>query len=157
MNKAKNYRKIRNNTENYYKKIGKIFCPVFNDVVYFNSEGFNHLMYKNKSVRPQKEQSIKFKLISIAKEIIERSHLFQEYDEGLVYVVRKKFKKKTNVKALSKYWGFVGIVNNIRVKTIIRQVANGNKHFWSVIPGWGHNHYRNTKFIKNYKGDLFED
>ena len=157
MKNIKNYQNIKNNTENYYKKIGKTFCPALESVVYFNSEGFNHLLYKNKSVRPQKEQTIKFKLLPIGKEIIEKSHLCQEYDEGLVEIVRKKFKKKVKIKSLAKYWGFVGIVKNCRVKIIIRQVGNSNKHFWSVIPGWGHNHYRNTKFIKNYKGDLFED
>lgn len=155
--KVPNYKAIRQNAENFYKKIGKIHCPALGDVVYFNSEGFNHLLYKNKSVRPQKEQAIKFKLVVIAKELVEKSHLYQEYDENLVKVVQKKFGKKTKGTLLAKYWGFVGVIRGCRAKAIVRQVGNGNKHFWSVILCWGNNQYRNTKIISNFRGNLVDD
>ncbi|OGK46106.1 hypothetical protein A3A93_06635 [Candidatus Roizmanbacteria bacterium RIFCSPLOWO2_01_FULL_38_12] len=35
-----------------------------------------------------------------------------------------------------RYFAFEAVVENRRIKVIIRQVGNGNKHFWSVIPAW---------------------
>lgn len=40
------YETIRTKAEEYYRKIGKIQSPIFNEGVSFNSEGFNHLIYK---------------------------------------------------------------------------------------------------------------
>jgi len=28
------------------------------------------------------------------------------------------------------------VINDRRIKVVIRQVGNGQKHFWSVIPAW---------------------
>gem|GEM_PF-3614112 len=49
------------------------------------------------------------------------------------------------------------IIRNTRVKVIIRQIGNGQKHFWSVIPAWQKCHYRETKFISNAYGNLEND
>jgi len=34
------------------------------------------------------------------------------------------------------FWTFEAVIDNRRIKVIIRQVGNGKKHFWSVIPTW---------------------
>ena len=28
------------------------------------------------------------------------------------------------------------MLENVRVKVIVKQVAGGEKHFWSIIPSW---------------------
>jgi len=33
-----------------------------------------------------------------------------------------------------RYWVFIAIMNGKTIKTIIRQVGAGKKHFWSVMP-----------------------
>jgi hypothetical protein len=157
MENIKNFNSIKKNADNFYKKIGKVYCPALSDLVYFNSKGFNHLMFKNKSQRTQKEQAIKFKSLAIGKEIISISTTYQEYDECLQEMQIKCFKKKINKTLLVKYWGLVAIIRNFRVKAIIRQVSNGKKHFWSVMPTWGYKHYRDMKLANNSKGNLFED
>ena len=158
MENIPNYYKIRENAENYYKKICKIQCPAFdNELIYFTSEGFNHLLYKKNVARTQKEQAVKLKLVAIAKEIIVKSTTYQEYDECLVEVTREKNGKKNRETILAKYWGIVAIVRTYRVKTIIRQLGNGNKHFWSVMPAWVGNQYRDAKFISNSKGNIGDD
>lgn len=49
-----------------------------------------------------------------------------------------------------KFWAFEGVIEGKRIKTIVRQVGHGHKHFWSVIPAW-----RKTKFGRlNAKGNL---
>ena len=158
MQDISNYKKIKENAENFYKKIGRINCPAFNsETVYFNSEGFNHLIYKKKSERSKNDQITKFKLLSIAKEIIFISTTFQEYDEGLAEITRKRFKKRVKETVAVRYWGLVAIVRNRKVKVIIRQIGNGQKHFFSVIPAWTINHYNNTKIISTAKGNLSFD
>jgi len=153
-----NYQKIREAAENFYKKIGCLNCPVFNNKkVYFNSEGFNHLVYKKSSERNKNDQIIKFKLLPIAKEIVGLATTYQEYDEGMFNITRKKFKKRTVESVRVKYWALVAIIRNYKVKVIIRQVGDGNKHFYSVIPAWTISYYHETKIISQAKGDLSSD
>lgn len=158
MQDISNHKKIKENANNFYKKIGRINCPAFNnEAVYFNSEGFNHLIYKKKSERSKNDQITKFKLLPIAKEIVYISTTFQEYDEGLAEIIRKRFKKRVKETVAVRYWGLVAIIRSKKVKVIIRQVGHGQKHFFSVIPGWTISHYNNTKIISTAKGDLSSD
>jgi len=39
------------------------------------------------------------------------------------------------------FWAFEAVVDNRRIKVVVRQVGKGKKHFWSVIPAW-----RKTRF-----------
>ncbi|HAM88717.1 MAG: hypothetical protein US83_C0003G0044 [Candidatus Falkowbacteria bacterium GW2011_GWC2_38_22] len=152
-----NFENIKKSAESFYGKIGKVNCPALKELVYFNSEGFNHLLYKNKSVRTQKEQALKLKFLAIGKEIIELSTTYQEYDESLKEIQVKQFKRKVMKTVMIKYWGLVAIIRGCRVKVIVRQIGEGKKHFWSVMPTWGYDHYRDTKFVIKSKGNLDED
>jgi len=153
------YLQIREKADIFYKDIKQIRCPALNnELIHFSSEGFNHLIYKGKRrERDKKVQIMKFKLLPKAKTIISISTTFQEYDEMLTSVVVKKKKKKVKVASEAKYWGFIAIIDNFRVKVIIRQIGKGKKQFWSVIPAWSTNYYRNIKLIKQFKGDLVNE
>ena len=116
------YYESRDQAHKLYRTFDKVKCPAFqNELVYFRSGGFNHLVYKRKKkLRNQKDQIVRFKLLKEAKLILENSVTFQEYE------------KRYGVQ----YWGFVGIVNKIRIKIVVRKIGNGKKEFYSVIPGW---------------------
>ena len=159
MQDISNYEKIREDANNFYQKIGIIRCPALNnEPVHFAAEGFNHLIYKGKRrERNKNDQITKFKLVPKAKELIGLTTTHQEYDEGITDVRRKRFKKIVQETATVKYWGFVAIFNNFRIKVIVRQIGNGQRHFWSVIPAWRTNHYRDIKLISKAKGNLAED
>ncbi|MCX6791138.1 MAG: hypothetical protein NTV62_03030 [Candidatus Gribaldobacteria bacterium] len=157
MEDISNYQQIKETAEKFYKEIGRLFCPVFNEPVIFNSEGFNHLIYKKGGERAKGDQITKLKLLSLAKEIVRVTTTYQEYDEGLVYTQKKKFKKKVNESTSVKYWGLVAIIKNCRVKVVIRQVGNSQKYFYSVIPAWTIRYYNGIKMISNAKGDLSLD
>lgn len=159
MQDISNYEKIKEDANNFYQKIGAIRCPALNNsLVHFTSEGFNHLVYKgSRKERSKNDQITKFKILPKAKKVIETSTTYQEYDEGLIEVRRKKFKRVVNESVPVKYWGFVAIIENFRIKVIVRLVGNGQMHFWSVIPAWVTNHYRDIKLISQAKGDLAED
>jgi len=157
MEDISNYQQIKETAEKFYKEIGRLFCPVFNEPVVFNSEGFNHLIYKKGGERAKDDQITKLKLLPLAQEIVKITATYQEYDEGLIYVQKKRFKKKVNESVKVRYWGLVAIIRNCRVKVIIRQVGNGQKHFYSVIPAWTVHYYNGIKMISNAKGDLSLD
>lgn len=152
------YLEIKNITKSHYDKIGKRRSPLFKEFVYFNSEGFNHLVYKsNRTERDKSVQIMKFKLLNKAIKLVELSTTVQEYDERMITVVQKMKKKRKNTSKIAKYWGVVAIIKEVKIKVIIRQVGNGQKHFWSVIPAWKKYNHENLKIIKTYCGDLKED
>ncbi|MFH1030635.1 MAG: hypothetical protein V1770_05245 [bacterium] len=154
-----NYQKIKEDALKFYGIIGQIKCPALkNESVYFNSIGFNHLVYKKANCeRSKQDQITKFKLLAKAKLIIGIATTFQEYDESLKEVIKKKYKKKIKETSTVYYWGFVAIINGYRIKVIIRQIGNGQKYFYSVIPAWAIVSYRDIKLISNCKGNLEED
>ena len=82
---------------------------------------------------------------------------YQEFDESLMTIRKKRFKRTVEESTVVKYWGLVAIIANFRVKVIVRQIGNGQKHFWSVIPAWSTNQYRDIRLISMAKGDLAQD
>lgn len=159
MQDISNYHKLREDAENFCKKIQAIRCPALNnELVHFTAEGFNHLMYKgSRHERSKNDQITKFRLLAKAKIIMEISTTYQEFDESLMTIRKKRFKRTIEESTTVKYWGLVAIIANFRVKVIIRQIGNGQKHFWSVIPAWSTNHYRDIRLISMAKGDLAQD
>ncbi|MFC1730772.1 hypothetical protein ACFL6I_10610 [candidate division KSB1 bacterium] len=122
-----------------FKGIEKVSCPFFSKNVTFSSDGFHHLQFNEVgSERDKNVQILKFSLINSAKIIIEKSGTIQEYRKQWGAVGRKKAKDGSRKMKEMQYWGFVAITGNgdsqIRVKVIVRQVGNGEPHFWSVMP-----------------------
>jgi len=159
MQDVSNYEKIREDARQFYQTIDNIRCPALgHQPIHFTSEGFNHLIYKgNRKERDKSVQIMKFKLLSKAVELIKITTTYQEYDESLTTIRRERFKKIVHESATVRYWGFVAIIRDYRIKVIMRSIGNGQKHFLSVIPAWSTNYYRNIKVISNAKGDLSED
>lgn len=154
-----NYEKIRKETFRYYSKINTIFSPAFNEKIFFNSEGFNHIIYKtSRREREKSSQLMRFKLLPLAVKLIEKSTTFQEYEEIIKEFDVKRHKKRVRVSKLVKYWGLIAIIESKKIKVIIRQVGeDGAMHFWSLIPAWSTNKYRDVKFVTNMKGNPEED
>lgn len=129
--------KIKQSSIQSYNEIGEIFCPYLKCKVAFNSKGIEHLKFKEKNKpRPPQEQYLRFKLLPLAKYIIERSDTLQEYFE-----TRRFEKQKINSRWERRmvevfYYGFVAIVNGARIKIIVKEVRGGNKFFYSIIPFW---------------------
>lgn len=158
MQDLSNYDKLRENANNLYSKVGKVFCPALEDNVYFTAEGFNHLIYKRRRSEREKDvQMLRFKILPWAIKLVKVTSTFQEYDETLKEVEVKQKKKRVKVTKLVKYWGLIAIIEGRKIKVIIRQVGESNKHFLSVIPGWQTNVYRDTKYNSTMKGNPEED
>ena len=116
-------------TENY-KKIGQIYCPYFHEYVHFNNEGIHHITYRDwHSPRPKPDQYVRLKLLYLAPAIVSLSQTLQDYGTKIV-----------NNKIV-KYYIFTALLNTMATKVVIRQVGNGSKHFFSIVPNWKKNKY----------------
>ena len=159
MNDISNYEKLREDAQKFYNSIGKIFSPVLNQEVYFNSEGFNHIIFKNpRSERERSSQILRFKLLPLAIKLIKISTTYQELEETIKEFEVKSFKKKIRKTKPVKYWGIIAIIDGRKIKVIIRKIGdNGNAQFWSIVPAWITNKYRDTRFFTTMKGSPDED
>lgn len=120
---------LKHQAKVFFKKTKSVKCPTFpGEEIIFNSKGLSHLFYKGSqkvASRLTKEIATRVSLLSRAVKVIEQMPMFQE--ESLFIT---KEGKRIN------YWSFEAVVDNRRIKVIVRQIGNGKKHFWSVIPAW---------------------
>lgn len=120
-----------------YDAIGQVRCPYFNGEVHFNSEGFEHLLFKSwNKTRSRVEQYTRLRLIPLAVSVIKKSGTMQEYDERNIFVRRQSKGGWTRVMKLAKYYIFIAIINDLRMKIIVREVTGGKRNFYSVYPSW---------------------
>jgi|SRR3989338_4066612 len=127
----------RTKAEEDYEKIGKVKCPYFDDYVTFNTIGFQHLLFKNwNKTRLRTEQYIRLKLIKLAQLVIAKSHTLQEYDERKNFVRQKINSRWETRMKIIRYYVFVAIINNARIKVIVKEIDGGAKLFYSLYPSW---------------------
>lgn len=134
---------LKNQARDFFKKIKSVKCPAFpREEVFFNSRGLSHLFYKGSqkiSSRPSKETETRVFLLPRAVKVLKLMPLSQEES---VFVTKDG--------KHARYWDFEAVVDDRRIKVIVRQIGDGKKHFWSVIPAW-----RKVRGIRvNAKSDL---
>lgn len=114
-----------------FRQTKEISCPAFNgEKIVFNAKGINHLIYKgNRSRRDRARIQTNFRLLPRAIKILQSSVFFQE----------ESFYERNG--RIYRFWAFEAVVDNRRIKVIVRQIGKSRKHFWSVIPAWRKNRY----------------
>lgn len=134
------FNKLKQKTEEEYKKIGCVDNSALKTKIYFNSDGFHHLRYDgHRSERSKKVQQYKFKFLNQAVEILKKSTTIQEYRRSLCPIGKSDSSgfRKTS---LVEWFGFFAITNfsnSTRIMVVVRKVGeNGQYHFWSVMPYW---------------------
>ena len=134
----KDFLKTKRDAIKFYKNINFVICSYFKEKIIFNSKGLKHLRFKSdKRARPYKDQYPRLKLIKYAPEILKKSHTLQ----GILNI-KKIESQKTNsrwehIMKEVVYYEFIAVLDNIRIKLIIKQIAGAEKYFWSIIPFWG--------------------
>jgi hypothetical protein len=152
------YKALRESTQTWFQSLTPIQSPALEQLVHFTSEGFEHLMYKgSRSMRDRSSQVMRFKLLRRAMELISLSSTIQEYEETTKSFLVKRHKRKGWEVKTVYYWGFIAILRNRKIKVIVRKIGGGQIHFWSVIPSWTTNRYRDIKLISTMKGNPEED
>lgn len=132
------FHQLRNEAEIFYDAIGDVFCPYFREKITFNAKGLKHLKFKtDRQARPQPDQYARIKLVHKAPDILKLSHTVQG-----IWITKKLEQQKTNsrwesvLKSVT-FYEFIAVLDNVRIKVIVKQIEGGEKHFWSVIPAWG--------------------
>lgn len=152
-----NYAKLREDALVYYSSIDRIYCPAFKGYVVFPSESFNHIVFKTANrERDRQSQVARFKLLTRAVKLVKESTTHQEYEEILKAFVVERYGKKFVEGKRVQYWGIIAIIDNRKIKVIVRQIGEGNMHFWSIIPAWVTNK-RDRKLPGMMKGNPEED
>ncbi len=151
--RLKDYLKIRESAHKLYAGFGKVYCPALGADIHFTSEGFNHLIYERaKKERDKRTQILRFDMLEKAKFILKTITMYQEYEENIEYRKVNRQGKYIGMNVVVRCWGFVAIVQKLRVKVVVIQVGNGKMEFQSVIPAWFIKHYRQIKLIQNSTG-----
>jgi hypothetical protein len=146
--------------EENYRKIVSIHCPYLKQQVNFNSKGLDHIKMKEwNKARPLSDQIVRLKLLHLAPEVIKSSNTLQEYKEEKRFERRRKNSRRENVLSDVRYYAFIAILKNCKIKVIVKQVMPGEFFFWSIVPMWGSCHEGDTGETKKvfHKGDLEKD
>ncbi len=129
--------RVKDQAEELYKKIGEVSCPYFKEVVAFNTKGLDHIKFKDwNKTRLIEDQYRRLKLLYLAPVIIHASHTLQEFREQSHFERQKINSRWENRMVRVNYFGFVAIVDEVRVKIVVKQIKGGNKFFWSIYPHW---------------------
>jgi IS4 transposase len=101
---------------------------------------------------------MRFKLFPRAVKLIALSTTYQEHEETIKEFEVKSHKQKVHKPKPVKYWGIIAITDGLKIKVILRKIGdNGQLHFWSIVPAWTTNKYRDIKFVTTMKGNPDED
>lgn len=131
------FEEMRRRQEQLYNSVGEVHCPVLQSNVAFNAKGIDHLKTKSwNRTRLIQDQYQRFKYLYLAPEIVRKSHTLQDYYETKRFERQKINSRWENRMVIVRYYGFIAILEKVRIKVIIKEVEGGNKFFWSIIPFW---------------------
>ena len=132
------FEKVRTEAESFYESIKEVFCPYFQEKIAFNAKGLKHLKFKSdRQARSNEDQYARLKLFRFAPEVLKKSHTIQGVWETKKFEAQKTNSRWEHILISVRFYEFIAVIENIRVKVIIKEVQGGEKHFWSVIPYWG--------------------
>jgi hypothetical protein len=158
------YEKAKGLADKFFKKNPRIISSALG-AVRFNSDGFLHLIWrvtdskdKKKHKRDWKNQIKRFQLLSYVKPVLQGMSHYQEYLESMETVKVKESGKTLFKTKKVVYYCFIAVIDDkIRIKVVLKKVGNGQLIFWSIIPYWKTDYYKDIKFVSLYKGDPATD
>jgi len=131
------FNNLKNKSEKLYKLIGAIYCPYFKEKIIFNAKGLEHLKFKTKNhARLHNDQYIRLKLLYLAPKILKLSYTLQNFSQRKIFEVNRSNHRNEKILVNVTYYEFIAILNEIRVRIIIKKVGSAPKYFWSIIPYW---------------------
>lgn len=108
-----------------YKSVELVYCPFFKKNIAFNAKALNHIFFKgSRSERFFEDSQTRMRLFKRAVVLLKT-----------VTTVSGYFCDMRHAKNIQ-YWEFIAVIDNRRIAVVVRQLGNGEPHFWSVIPKW---------------------
>jgi hypothetical protein len=131
------FEKIKQEAERFYHSIGAIWCPYFKEKIAFNAKGLRHLKFKSdERARTEEDQYARLKLLYFVPEVLGKSRTVQGINKTRLFEEEKNNGKWKRAMKDVVFFEFIAVLENVRVKVIVKEVFGGGKHFWSVIPYW---------------------
>lgn len=132
-----NFEYIKARGEELYKSFEPVKCPYFNELVYFNLQGLQHLKLRKSGVeRIAQDQHMRFKLLHLAPLILKITRTLQGHSVRKGFERLRSNNKTTWVVVERNYYEFIAIVDGIRVRVVVKKIDDGQLYFWSIIPYW---------------------
>ena len=137
---AQQLKEVKEKGEELYKSLGEVSCPFLKGKVSFGAQGLEHLKFKRREkARLEKDQYMRFRLLHLAPEILKSSHTLQGILETKkLERIRMNNRTDTVLKPVT-YYEFIAVLKRNRVRIIVKQIDDGQKFFWSIVPFWGMN------------------
>ncbi len=153
---AVKFERVREDAERFYKEIGEVWCPYFQETISFNAKGLKHLKFKSdRQARSRRDQYMRLKLLRLAPRIVKKSHTLQGIWQTRGFEMSKTNSRWEHIMREVVFYEFIAVVNNVRTKVIVKEVRGGEKHFWSIIPYWSTDKENNKRML--YSGDPEHD
>ena len=131
------FEKAKNEAEILYKGIKDVYCPYLEEKVIFNAKGLEHLKFKSRNkARSKRDQYIRLRLLSLVPDILKKSHTLQGLYETKNFELERTSSRWERILRNATYYEFISVIKKTRVRVIVKQVENGPKYFWSIIPFW---------------------
>ncbi|MFA6273438.1 MAG: hypothetical protein WC673_03050 [Candidatus Paceibacterota bacterium] len=133
----KDFGEVKVKAETFYKSVGEIHCPYFGELIAFNAKGLEHLKFKSRQrARALDDQYARFKLLRLAPEVLKKSHTLQGVWKTKRFETQKTNSRWEHIMKDVIFYEFIAVMENVRLKVIVKEMSGGEKHFWSVIPYW---------------------
>ncbi len=117
----KNFEEIRLKGEELYKTLSEIYCPYFKEKISFNSQGLEHLKFKQRGrARSEQDQYMRFRLIHLAPEVLRISSSVQGVWETKKFEHFKTNNRWEQVLKQVIYYEFIAVIQRNRVKVIVK-------------------------------------
>lgn len=132
--KTLTYEQAKKEAKKIYSKIGRIPSPALNnECIAFTSKGFTHIIRKGRNPRPRSEQKRRFRLIPYAEKIVKKPNgtIIYRTTETKSWINRHG--EKVLLTSTAHFWTFVEKINNRSVKVVVRQLNQGQRHFFSIM------------------------
>ena len=126
------YEAAKRKAKEFYKTIGRVWCPALGDTVRFTAVGFQHIMRKRGKRRQRDEQKRRFGLLRYAVFILADPDALFIRREKVEQKFVKSFEPKRLFATNARFWSFKQIVDELPVTVLVRQLGNGEKHFFSI-------------------------
>jgi hypothetical protein len=131
------FSRVRNEAEQQYRAYGQIACPYFQGPVAFNTEGFRHIVFKSwNRGRDPHDQFMRLKYLFRAPEILRLSRTVQGIQETQGWERRRRHGRWEKLLTPVTYYEFIAVLDGRRFKVIVKQLPDGQRIFWSLIPFW---------------------
>lgn len=139
-----------------YKTFSPVRCPYFEADVYFNASGLEHLKFKRpRHARSRLDQDMRFKLLPLAPEILRLSRTMQGIWETKHFEHVRVHNRTDIIFKPVIYYEFIAVIRRARIKIVVKQIDDGQRFFWSIIPFWDIN--KEAKKRKLHSGNPEED